>query len=165
MSFKEKRNIVTILSAVILLIIYIINVSARRSMGALALTDSRAWAQTILVFIAVFVVSMIVILVTFHILASISIAVKERIADKDFDESELEDTIQSEMCEDEMDRTIQLKSSRSALTISGVGFVAGLLALLFNQPVAVMLNIQFISGIAGAIVESLVQIYYYRRGV
>ena len=66
---------------------------------------------------------------------------------------------------DERDRLIGLKSMRFGFAIAGIGFVSGLLTLLFDYAPAVMLNIMFVSFSLGSILEGIVQIYYYRKGV
>lgn len=118
-----------------------------------------------LVFIGIGVAATIVIQIVFHILLSISIAVKGKIQNQDLDDKEIEKQIDAEMVEDEMDKLIELKSNQIGFILAGIGFVAGLVTLAFNAPPAVMLNILFISFSAGSLLEGFAQLYYYRKGL
>ena len=127
--------------------------------------DLKPWASTMLIFIAIGIVATIVIQIVFHILLSISLAVQAKIQNQEVDEKEIERTIDREMVEDERDRQVELKSMRIGFIVAGVGFVSGLLALVFGYSPVVMLNIVWLSFLVGSLLEGVGQIYYYRRGV
>ena len=93
-------------------------------------------------------------MILFHILCAIALAVKQR----NYDEKEINQTIESSMVEDEMDTLIELKSSR-------IGFVGALVSLLFEQSPMVMLNLLFFSFSVGSLSEGGLSLYYYRKGV
>jgi hypothetical protein len=133
--------------------------------GAIAEGNLKFWATTILIFIGIGIVTSIIIQIVFHILLSISIAVKEKMRDVDCDEKEIEKSINAELVEDEMDKLIELKATRFGFYLSGFGFVAALLALVFNYSPVVMINILFVSFFAGPLVSSFAQLHYYRKGV
>jgi len=133
--------------------------------GMVAPDDMKYWATTILIFIGIGVVASIVIQIVFHILLSVTIAVRKQMQDGECDDKEVEKTINQEMVEDEMDKLIGLKSMRISFIVAGIGFVAALVALVLNYSAAVMLNIIFISFSIGTIFEGVTQLYFYRRGV
>ncbi len=164
MSYQEKRTIVGILSGIAILTAYCVYAFNRYASGAIAPGDLKFWATTMLTFIGIGIVVTIVIQIVFHILLSISIAVTKSIRNESVDDKEIEKTINAEMVEDERDRLIDLKSNRVGFIFAGIGFVAALLALVFDYSPVVMLNILFISFSVGSIFEGFAQLYFYRRG-
>lgn len=165
MSYQEKRTIVSITTALIILVIYFIYAYGRYQTGTIASDDLKAWAGIILIFIAIEVFSVIIIQIIFHILLSISIAIKENIRTGKCDDKEIEKTINAQMLTDEMDKLIELKSMKVGFFIVGIGFVTALATQLLNYPSAVLLNIIFLSFNIGGLFEGFTQIYYYRRGI
>ena len=165
MSYQVKRTITSIFSGVVVLVVYCLYVFGRYQAGLLTPDDLKSWAEIMLMFVGIGIAVTIVIQIVFHILLSISIAIKENIKNGRCDDQEIEKTIELEMVEDEMDKLIQLKSMRMGFVIAGIGFVASLLALIFNYAPAVMLNILFISFSTGSLLEGFAQLYYYRKGV
>ena len=167
MSYQEKKTIVSLVTGVLLLGSYCIYAFGKA--GLANLENLKFWATTMLIFIGVGVVTMIVIQIVFHILLSISIAVQKKICDESIGDKEMETTIEREMernmVEDEMDKLIELKANRTGYLVVSLGIVAGLVALALGALPAVMLNILFLSFMAGTIVESLLQLRYYRKGV
>ena len=164
MSYQEKRTITSILTGIFILAAYCIYAFGRYQ-AAIDPGNLKFWAVTMLIFIGFGVVVSIIIQIVFHILLSISIAVKEKIQNQEMDDKEIEKQIKAEMVEDEMDKLIELKSNRVGFILAGIGFVAGLVTLVFNYPPAVMLNILFISFSAGSLLEGFAQLYYYRKGL
>jgi Na+-transporting methylmalonyl-CoA/oxaloacetate decarboxylase gamma subunit len=165
MSYQEKRSIVSIVSGIIILTAYCLYVIEKYQNGLVAPGDLKFWATTILTFIGIGIVATIVILIVFHIMLSVSIAVSQAVKDGNYDDKEIEKAIKVDMIEDEMDKMIEFKSMRIGFLIAGIGFVAGLFALVFNYSAVVMLNIFFISFSVGSILEGFVKIFYYRRGL
>ena len=165
MSFQEKRTTVSILSGIAVMAAYLIYAFGRYNAGSIGQNDLKFWATTMLVFIGIGIVATIIIQIVFHILYSISLAVKEQITRGSVNEKEIGNSIQQSMVEDEMDRIIDLKSNQVGFVVAGVGFVAGLISLVMQQPAMVMLNILFISFNLGSILEGVMQLYYYRTGV
>ena len=164
MSYQEKRSIVSIVSGIILLAAYCLYSIGKYQQGLVAPGDLKFWATTILVFIGIGIVAFIIIQIVFHIMLSISIAVSKAV-DGNYDDKEIEKAIKVDMIEDEMDRLIELKSLRFGFSVAGIGFIAGLVALVLNYSAVVMLNIFFISFSVGSILEGFVKIFYYRRGL
>jgi hypothetical protein len=165
MSYPQTRTIVNLLSGASITAAYCIHAFGRYRSGALALDNLAAWAITMLSFIGIAVVAIIVIQIVFHILMSIGIAVGKKIQDVQADDKAIEKQINAEFVEDEMDKLIALKAQRFNAGVIGAGFVAGLITLALGRPAALMLNIVFLAFLGGSLVESLVQLYYYRRGI
>ncbi|MBN1372803.1 MAG: hypothetical protein JW987_12755 [Anaerolineaceae bacterium] len=164
MSYQEKRTLASIFSGILILAAYCIYAFNPTRLAALTPDDLKPWASTMLIFIGIGIVATIVIQIVFHILLSISLAVQTKIRNMESDDKEIERSIQLEMVEDERDRQIELKSQRIGFAIAGIGFVAGLLSLVFNYSPVVMLNILYLSFSAGSILEGFGQLYFYRRG-
>jgi hypothetical protein len=144
---------------------YCIYAFGKYQSGAVAAGNLKFWASTILIFIGIGIAASIVIQIVFHILLSISIAVKKKMRDENCDDKEIEKSIEAEIVEDEMDKLIELKSTRIGFFVAGIGFVVALLSLVFNYPPMVMLNILFISFVAGPLFTGFTQLYFYRKGV
>jgi hypothetical protein len=165
MSYQEKRTITSIITGALVLGAYCLYALGKYQAGAVTPGDLKFWASTMLFFIGIGIVAIIVIQIVFHILLSISIAVKEQIQNGQVDDKQIEKTIGAEMVEDEMDKLIELKSTRVSFIFAGIGFVAALLSQVFNYSPVVMLNILFISFNVGSLFEGFAQLYYYRKGI
>jgi len=165
MSYQQKRIIVSIITGALVLAAYCFYAFGQFQSGAVAPGDLRFWAFTILKFIGIGIVGMIIVQIVFHILISISIAVQKKIQDENFDDKEIEKSINYEMVEDEMDKLIDLKSSRISIIFAGFGFIAGLISLILNYSPEVMINLIFISFSLGSILEGFAQLYFYNKGV
>lgn len=165
MSYQEKRTITNIFTGAVVLIAYCIYAFGKYQAGLVEPGDLKFWASTMLIFIGIGIVVTIIVQIVFHILLSVSIAVQKKIQDVNFDESEIERSIKSEMVEDEMGKLIGLKSERIGFITVGFGFILGLFSIVFNYPAAVLLNILFISFSLGSILEGFANLYYFRRGI
>ncbi len=165
MSYKEKKTIVSLVTGLLILATYCIYTLNKIQLGTAALDDLKFWATTILIFIGIGVVALIIILIVFHILLSVTIAVKEEIQNGEYDDKKIAKTLELDMVEDEMDKLIGLKAMRISLAVVGIGFIAALVSLVLNYSPAVMLNILFFSFGIGSMIEGFTQLYFYRRGV
>lgn len=165
MSYHEKRNIVSIITGILVLGAYCIHAFGQYQSGALPSGDLKSWASTMLTFIAIGIVAAIVIQIVFHILLSISIAATKAIRGESIEDKAIEKSINAEMVEDEMNKLIELKSLRVGFGVAGFGFIAALLSLVLNYSPEVMLNILFISFSIAALFEGFTQLYYYRKGI
>ncbi|TYQ18171.1 UNVERIFIED_CONTAM: hypothetical protein Cloal_0589 [Acetivibrio alkalicellulosi] len=165
MSYQEKRTIVSIIIGVLILAAYCIYSYGKYQSGDIAPDDMKTWSGIILVFIAIGVISGIVIQIIFHILLSIGIAIQEKVKNDRCDDKEIAKTIDAEMVTDEMDKLIELKSMRVGFITAGIGFVSALLTQILNYSPAVMLNVMFITFSAGSLLHGLTQIYFYKRGI
>ena len=165
MSYQEKRTIFTVVSGIILLVAYVLYTYGKIQSGNVDVEDLKFWANTMLVFIGIGIVITIISQIIFHILLAISIAVKEKIKNNDLSDEQIEKTINNEMITDEMDKLIELKSMRIGFFLSGMGFIVGLLFLVFDYSPVIMLNILYVSFSVGSLLEGFTQIYYYRKGI
>jgi hypothetical protein len=165
MSYQEKRTITNMITMALVLGAYCTYAFGKYQAGTGAQDDLKFWATTMLIFIGIGIAAGIVIQIVFHVLLSVTIAVKEKVRDVNCDDKEIERSIAVEMVEDERDKLIDQKSMMVGFFIAGVGFVTGLISLVLNYSPMVMLNIMFISFSAGSILEGFVQLYFYRRGI
>lgn len=165
MSYKEKKIIVSLVTGLLILATYCIYTLNKIQLGTAALDDLKFWATTILIFIGIGVVSLIIILIVFHILLSVTIAVKEEIQNGEYDDKKIAKTLELDLVEDEMEKLIGLKAMRISFAVVGIGFIAALVSLVLNYSPAVMLNIMFFSFGIGSMIEGFTQLYFYRRGV
>jgi hypothetical protein len=164
MSFQEKRTITTIVTGASVLAAYCLYAFGKYRSGAVAQGDLKFWAVTMLVFVGIGIVAGIVIQIVFHILTSISIAIKEKMKNMECDEKVIEKSIGAELVEDERDKLIGLKSTRFGFYLSGFGFILALVALVLGFSQVVMLNMMYISFSAGSITEGIAQLVLYRKG-
>ena len=163
MSYQEKRTILSVISGVLLLAAY--SIYAFGKAGMENLDNLVFWAKTMLIFIGIGIVALIIIQIIFHIALSVGMAVKQKLKDESCDDKEIEKSIEQEMVEDEMGKLIELKANKIGYSFVGFGFLVGLIALVLGASAVVMLNILFFSSGIGSLVEGLVQIRYYRKGV
>ena len=165
MSYQESRTIVNMISGALVLAAYCIRVFGRYQSGAVEAGDLKFWAGSMLIFIGIGIVATIIIQIVFHILMSIGIAVKNKMVNEQYDDRDIEKSINAQMMEDEMDKLIGLKSMQVGFAAAGIGFVTGLVSLVLGYSPVVMLNILFFSFSAGSLLEGATQLYFYRRGV
>ena len=163
MSYQEKKTLLSIITSVLLMVSY--SIYAFGKAGMAHINDLQFWAKTILIFIGIGIVALIVLQIVFHILMAISKAIRAKLSENEVDEAEIERSMKIETAEDEMDKMIEMKSNRYGYTIMGLGFMAGLIAIAFGASAVAMLNILYFSTWTGSIIEALMQIRYYRKGV
>ena len=158
MSYSSKRTIASIAAGAVAIAAYIIYALSERSPAP---EDLKAWAITMLVFIGIGVALVIVIQILFHIATAIGIAAKE----PGCDDKEIERNISSLMVEDERDKLINLKSSHAGYILAGIGFIAALAGLAAGISSVFALHILFGSFAAGSLVEGLISVHFYEKGV
>jgi hypothetical protein len=174
MSYQQKKTLVSVVSGIILFISYCVLILPKYQIAENS-SDLKFWAISILSFIGVSIVVNIIIQIIFHILLSVSIAVKEQVkneiekeitgtkSNEKTMENVIDKKIKMEMIEDERDKMIELKSLRVGYYISGVGIIASIFVLVIGLTPAIMLNVLFLSVMLGAIVEGIVQYYFYSK--
>ena len=158
MSFSSKKTIASILAGVLMVIAYIIYVFSNH---APAPDDLKSWAVAMLIFIGISVLAVIIIQIIFHIALAIRIAVKEQVRD----DKTVKRLFESETAEDERDKLVGLKASRINSVFAGVGFMAALAALASGALSIIALHIMLGSCALGNLIEGVVSIYYYEKGV
>ncbi|MTI20455.1 hypothetical protein E1176_05415 [Fulvivirga sp. RKSG066] len=147
MSYQEKKNIVNIVSSVVITAVYFWFVFRSHPEVGLA-TDALLvfWAKTMLWLIPVAIVSKIVIHIAFAILNAIA-------------------TREHPPKTDERDRLIELKATRITYFTFSLGFLISMIAIASGFSVNVMFVILVVSGTLSEVFENLSQLYFYRRGI
>ena len=79
MSYQEKRIMVNISSMILVLVGYLVYAFGRFNSGVVSQGDLKFWAGTMLIYIGIGIVATIIIQIVFHILLSVSVAVKKAI--------------------------------------------------------------------------------------
>ncbi|HBD95227.1 MAG: hypothetical protein A2015_09555 [Spirochaetes bacterium GWF1_31_7] len=161
MCYQEKRTVMNLLNGIVFLAVYCVYAWSKYQSGVIEPGDLKSWALIMLVFIGIGIVATIIMQILFQIFIAISIAIEERTED----EKKINKTIAANMVEDEMDKLIELKSSKVSFIFAGIGFFAGLIALVFNVPEVIVLNCMFLSFAAGSLLEGIYSMYLYRNGV
>jgi len=129
--------------------------------NAPAAEDIAAWSRLMLVFIGIGVAVQIVIQMLFHIVFSISIAVKER----DMGGEKTKRIMHASMIEDERDKLISLKTLRIGYRCAGIGLLAALIALAAGVAFVVALHISVGAGAFASLIEGCAGIFFHERGV
>ena len=155
MSFGSKRTFSSLAAGVVLYAAYIVYALSRRAPEA---DNLKSWAIVMLVFIGVGIVLVIIIQILFHIVSAIGISVKN--SEKDVDR-----IISSSMVEDERDKLISLKSAHIGYFFAGCGYVAALAALALGVKTLYALHFMLGSFGAASIIEGILSIYYYEKGI
>ena len=161
MSYQEKRSILSMATVLFLMAAYGIYALGRYGTGAIGPEDAKSWAIAMLIFVGAGVLAAILIQIVFHFLLAVSIAAKEGGGD----EGEIEESIEATITEDEMDRLVELRSSRVGYACAAFGFLAALVSTALGASVVAMLNILFLSFPAGAVAEELFKLGLYRKGI
>ena len=163
MSYQEKRTSTEIFTSLLVLSAYCIYVFGVKDFGST--TPLKTWAGTMLVFMGINIALNILVQILFHILYSVSIAIKDQMHNAEFSEERVERSIEAEFVEDERDRLIDLKATRTGFIVSGLGLGAGLILLVLDYSPAVMLNVLYIALYVGSITEGAAELYQYRKGI
>lgn len=146
MSFPEKRNILNIISNVIISAFYY-NYMYHSYISSSSNTEEllQFWATSLLIYVPVMIVSTIVIHIVFTIIDKIRTQEK-------FHKS------------DERDKLIELKSTRIAQYLFGLGFLIAMSTLASGMSVNTLFIVLISSGVVSSIAENFSQLYFYRRG-
>ena len=158
MTYKSKRTIAGMISGIMLLLAYIIYVRVR---GPEFSEDLSIWARLMLIFIGIGIGLTIVIQILFHISYSIGITIKEQ--GKNY--KDIERIISSAAVEDEMDKLINRKSAHYGYICAGSGFITSLIFLAAGTPAFIALHLIFGSFFAASLVEGIINIYSYEKGI
>lgn len=158
MTYQSKRTLTAMAAGVILAIVYL---SYALGQNAPSSEDLKAWAGLMLTFIGISVGIMIIIQILFHIFFSVGVAIKNQTKT----DKEVERIISATVVEDERDKLISLKSMHVGYIVAGLGFVACLVMLAMGSVPALALNVLLGSFCAASLVEGIVSIALYERGV
>lgn len=148
MSYQERRTIMSMLSGLIIFVGYSLYVYQNyndRLFGSEV--DFRFWATAILMMIPVSIVARIVI----HIIFSIV----NEMASKEKDPK----------ITDERDKLIDLRATRNSHYTFALGFMLGIISLLFEGTPTYMMFVYFVLfGFLSEMIEGITRLYYYKRG-
>lgn len=147
MSFQEKRAIVSLISTILIIVLYCAYMVERFPLGdPYSAEVFRFWGAFFLILIPVAIVAKVLIYILFSILNTL--ATRE-------DEPSVTD---------ERDRLIELRASTLALYIFSLGFFLAMIALATGLPPSTMFVTLICSGVAAEIISDFSQFSMYRRG-
>ncbi|QYR21770.1 hypothetical protein KZ483_01620 [Paenibacillus sp. sptzw28] len=148
MSFQEKRNIVSLITTLLILPLYCMYVFQRYQERSFNSADELSfWGAFILILIPVSIAAKIIIHIVFSTINTIATKEKEP------------------SITDEFDKVIGLKATRNSHYVFMIGFLLSMVPLVMNMPPYVMFIILIASGFVSEVVGTVTQLYLYRRGV
>lgn len=148
MDYHERKSIVSITSTILVLGIYYWSVFANYSELVMSTEEElRFWGKAILIAIPVSIVSKIIVMIIFAV--GNYMVTKEKTA----------------YFEDERDKLIELKSTRNAFFIFGMGFLLAMIVLAFGYPFRYMFMAFIGAGVASEIFDNLSRLYFHRKGI
>ncbi len=147
MAIQEKRSIVSLVSTILVLILYAAFMLPKYpESNSYSPEVFHFWGSFILVFIPVSIVAKIVIYILFSIMNTI--ATREA-------ESSLTD---------ERDKLIELKSARNGLFMFAIGFLLAMGTLVLSMPPSAMFIVLLGAGVMSEVINDVSLFYFYRRG-
>lgn len=148
MTYHEKKSLINIITAFLVYgFYYNYKYQQYLSMNMTMEEQLQFWGKTILIAIPIMIGAKIVIHIAFVIVNTIVTREKH-----------------PEM-EDERDKLIELKSTRNAFFIFGMGFVVALAAIAWGQSIHVMFLVIIAGGLLSELFDNLSRLIYYRRGI
>jgi hypothetical protein len=149
MDIKEKRILVSLLSSVLVILFYWWYVYSNYIADNPAiLNDFKFWGTTFIILIPVAIGIQIVIQIIFAIVTHI------------LSKGEEIDPI-----EDERDKLIELKAIKISHYLFILGFVAAMGTLAMGMQPWVMFVVLISSGFVASMLNEILRLYYYRKGV
>jgi hypothetical protein len=148
MSYQEKKNIVSLISTLLIFGFYCLYVYQKYQVGSIDSTDTyRFWGTVILILIPVSIVTKIIITIVFNIIY--------RITTKEVEP----------LFADELDKLIELKATKNSHYVFTLGFLLAMGSLVMDMPHSAMFIILILSGFVSELVGTVTQLYLYRKGV
>ena len=149
MSYQEKNIAVSLVSHLLIVVYYLVDLFQMQQAGGLVSTKVFSlWAIVIVAIIVINIVGNILA----HILSNILHAIK---TGKEEEESYIED---------ERDNLIGLKGSNVSYIAFSIGVLIAMLTFAFGQPPLVMFSLLILSSIVAEIIGDVSQLYLYRKG-
>ncbi|MFN8531184.1 MAG: hypothetical protein U0670_21480 [Anaerolineae bacterium] len=147
MSYQERRALVSLVSTVLIIVLYSTFMLQRYPDADPYSRDVfHFWGGFFLILIPVTIMAKIVITILFSIFNTIA-------------------TRQAEpMMSDERDQLVELRSTRFALYVFSLGVVVAMGSLVLDQPPTVMFMLLIGAGVVSDLVSDAAQFVYYRRG-
>lgn len=147
MSYQERTNAVSLVSTLLILAFYGINLWQMVQAGSI---DSegifRLWGTIIIL--------SIVMNVAFTVIAQVAATVI----------SVIETGKEEPTIADERDKLIELKGTRNAYVVFGIGVFLSMGTFVLNMPPLVMFNLLILSGFLSQIAADVSRVYLYRWG-
>lgn len=148
MSFQERRAIVSLISTILIAVLYSAYMIQRYpAADDYSVEVFRFWGAFFLILIPVAIVAKIIIHIAFIIINTI--ATRE-------EESDIMD---------ERDKLIEMKATRNSQYLFGLGVALALGALVIDLPPSAMFIILLCAGVVTEIISEISQFYFYRRGI
>jgi hypothetical protein len=149
MSYQEKNTTVSLMTYLLILGFYLVNLFQMVQDGGLVSTRVfNLWAIVIAAGILVNIFASILTNIVLSIVHAIRTGTKES----------------ERFIEDERDKLIQLKGVKSSYITFSLGVLLSMLTFVFGQPPLVMFSMIIGSGLVAEIIGDISQIYLYRRG-
>jgi drug/metabolite transporter (DMT)-like permease len=149
MSYQEKNITVSLVSHLLIVVYYLVNLFQMQQAGGLVST--KVFSLWAIVIVAAIITTILGSILT-NILLSIVHAIKTR-SDRE-----------EQFIEDERDQLIGLKGSKVSYIAFSIGVLIAMLSFAFGQPPLVMFCLLILSSILGQIIGDLSQLYLYRKG-
>lgn len=147
MSHKQKENIVSLITSLVVTIPYLIFIVNKYNNEKPSGQDELVfWASAILLLIPIRIVAQIIVYILF--------AIGRAIVTNNSEESEVTD---------ERDQIIELKSNKNSYYTFAAAFIFSLLAAVLSQSITSMFMVMLIGGFISEIVECISKIYYYSK--
>ena len=148
MEYHEKKSIATIIGTILIFGIYYWTVFERYHTETLTTEEElQFWSKAILIAIPVSIAGKIVLYILFAIFNTI--ITQEKLP----------------KFEDERDKLIELKATRNAFFIFGMGFLVSMFVLAFGYTPYYMFLALILAGVISEIFDNLSRLYFHRRGV
>ena len=149
MSYQEKNTTVSLMSFVLILAYYLINVfQMYQGDGLIPDRLFRLWAIVIVAGILVNILATILTNIVLSIVHAIRTGKEES----------------ERFIEDERDKLIGLKGTKFSYIFFSIGVLIAMLTFVFGQPPLVMFSIIILSSLVAEIIGDIAQIVLYRRG-
>ena len=154
MSYREKENIINILSGLLITVVFAWVIYQRHLEGLVDLTyDFQAWGKLFMIYAGVSIVARIIIYIIFHIINAIVTHKSSETMDGKIPP------------EDERDKLVKLKAIRNSHYSFVVGFLVAIVALAIGLPAYSIFIVFVVSGVISEVIDNGSQLYYYRKGV
>jgi hypothetical protein len=149
MSYQEKNITVSLITYILILGFYLVNLFQMYQEGGLVSTRLfNLWAIVIIAGILVNIISSILTNIVLSIVHAIRTGTGES----------------ERFIADERDKLIELKGVRASYISFSIGVLVAMLTFVFGQPPLVMFSLIIFFSLVGEIIGDMAQIYLYRKG-
>ena len=147
MSYRERQAIVSLLTTILVAVIFFVYVLPRYPAGdAYSVDVFHFWGSAVVVLIPVSIAIRIAAAIAFGIAYSIATREEER------------------SLTDERDKLFELRALRNTVYVFTAGFFLAMVALVIDRPPSVMFILIMASGYLSGVVGDISKLYFYRRG-